>query len=220
MRTEDTAILARAGLALRLQDDRACAVAKQNAGTAVAPIKDAGKGLRADHQRTLECARLEQAIDGRETKDEAGTYGLQIEGRTSGNAETCLYGYCGRREGIVRRGRREHDQVYRLGIDAGSGKRRAGGRKGHVRRGFPVRRDAPLANTGALNNPFVGGVHHPRQLGIGEHPARQITAAAEYHGPQHGHEAAPLTARAGGASLRWRVRLWPILASNSWRTMS
>src|SRR6516165_9876420 len=220
MRAEDAAVLARAGLTLRLQHDRAGTVAEQYAGGAVAPIEDTRKGLRADHQRTLECAGLEQTVDGRKPEHEARTHRLQIEGGTAGNAETGLDGDRGRRKGIVGGGGREHDQIDRLRIEPGGGKRRARGGKRHVRSGFSLCRDAPLANAGALHDPLVGRVHHPRQLGIAEDSARQITATAEHHGPQHGHEAAPPMARAGTASLWWRVRLWPILASNSWRTMS
>src|SRR5262249_36502273 len=220
MRAEDAAVLARAGLALRLQHNRARAVAEQHAGGAVAPIEDARKGFRPYHQGTLECAGLEQTVDSRKPEDEARTHCLQIEGGPMGKAETGLDGDGGRRKGIVWGGGREHDQVDRLRVDSGGGKRRACGGERHVRSGFSLCRDAPLANASTLRDPFVGGIHHPRQLGIGEDSARQITSTAEHHGPQHVHEAAPPTTRAATGSLWWRVRLWPILASNSWRTMS
>src|SRR5260370_7831464 len=128
MRAEDAAVLARAGLALRREHGRAGTVAEQYAGGAVAPIEDARKGLRADHQRTLECAGLEQTVDGRKPEHEARTNRLQIEGGTAGNAETGLDGDRGRRKGIVRGGGREHDQIDRLRIEPGRGKRPAPGR--------------------------------------------------------------------------------------------
>src|ERR1700730_13595556 len=112
MRAENAAVLARAGLTFRLHHDRASTVAEQYAGGAVAPIEDARKGLRADHQRTLECAGLEQTVDGRKPEHEARTHCLQIEGGTAGNAETGLDGDRGRWEGIVGgggRGRRGND---------------------------------------------------------------------------------------------------------------
>src|SRR5439155_16181840 len=101
MRAQDAAVLARSGLTLRLQRDRAGTVAEQYAGGAVVPIEDARKGLRVDHQRTLEFAGLEQTVDGRKPEHEARTRRLQIEGGTAGNAETSLDGDRGRRKGIV-----------------------------------------------------------------------------------------------------------------------
>ena len=87
--------------------------------------------------------------------------------------------------------------------------------------GLALGRDVALADAGALHDPFVGGVDHPRQLGIGEDAARQIAAAAEHDRTQHGHEAAPPTACGVGGSLAaCASSVWPILASSSWRTMS
>src|SRR5437870_119375 len=59
VRGQNTAVFARAVLALRLEHHGASTVAEQNARTAVAPIEDAGKGLRPYYQRTLECPCLE-----------------------------------------------------------------------------------------------------------------------------------------------------------------
>src|SRR5262245_65837677 len=130
MRAEDAAVLARAGLALRLQHDRARAVAEQHAGGAVAPIEDARKGLRPYHQRTLECAGLEQTVDGRKPEDEARTYCLQIEGGPMGKAETGLDRDRGRRKGIVWGGGRKHDQIDRLRVDpCGRTEERRGGKE-------------------------------------------------------------------------------------------
>jgi hypothetical protein len=189
-------ILAGAGLRLRLEHHRSRAVAEQHAGAAVVPIEDARKGLRADHQRALECAGLEQGVDGRKTEHEARAHRLQIEGRAVVDAEPSLNRDRARGKGVVGGGGREHNQIDRLRIHVSRRKRGARGCYCHVGRGFALGRDVPLANAGALRDPLVGGIHHPRQLGIAEDPARQIAAAAEHHGPQQRHEPAPPTARA------------------------
>src|SRR5262249_59175584 len=93
-------------------------------------------------------------------------------------------------KGVVGGGGRKHDKVARLRRGPGGGKRRARRGKRHIRGGSSLRRDAPLANAGALRDPFVGGTHHPRQFGVGEDSARQIAAAAEHPGPPHAPEAA------------------------------
>ena len=154
----------------------------------------------ADHQRPLEGAGLEQAVGGREPEDEARAHRLQIEGGTMGDAETGLDRDGGGRKGIVGSGGGEHDQIDRLRVDPGGGQRLARRGDRHIGRVFPLRRDVALTNAGTLRDPFVGGIDHPRQLGIGEDAARQIAAAAQDHRPQHGHEAAPPTARGETAS--------------------
>ena len=61
-RRQDAAVLAAAELRLRLQHDRAGAVAEQHAGAAVLPVEDAREGLRADHQGALELPGLEEVV--------------------------------------------------------------------------------------------------------------------------------------------------------------
>src|SRR5262249_25831263 len=54
VRCQNTTVFTRTPLALRLEHDGTSAVAEKNTRTAIAPVKDAGKGLRSYHQRTLE----------------------------------------------------------------------------------------------------------------------------------------------------------------------
>ena len=106
-------------LQLRLEHDRAGAVAEQHAGAAVGPVEDAREGLRADHQRALVRAGLEQAVGGGKPEHEARAHRLQIEGRAVGDAEPGLHRDRARRKGVVGRRGREHDQIDRLGVRAG-----------------------------------------------------------------------------------------------------
>ena len=57
------------------------AVSEQHAGAAVGPVEDAREGLRADHQRALVGAALQEIVGGRQRKDEAGADRLQVERR-------------------------------------------------------------------------------------------------------------------------------------------
>ena len=85
-----------------------------------------------------------------------------------GDAELVLHGHGAGRKGIIGRRGGEHDQVDRLRIEVGMGKRRARRMGGHVRRQLAGGGDAPLVNAGALDDPLVGGVDLARQIGIGE----------------------------------------------------
>src|SRR4029077_14278289 len=68
-RCEDTAVLARAVLRLRLEHDRARAVAEQHAGGAVRPIENARERLRTNDNGALELARLEEIVGDRHRVD-------------------------------------------------------------------------------------------------------------------------------------------------------
>ena len=158
MRGQDAAVGWRARLLLRLQHDGAGAVAEQHAGGAVVPVENAREGFGADHQRALERAGAQEIVGGRQRKDEARAHRLQVEGRAMGDAEGGLHGHRGGRKSVVGRRGRQHDQVDRLGVDAGIGERGLGRLDRQVGGQLAVGGDMALANAGALHDPFVGGV--------------------------------------------------------------
>src|SRR5687768_10253676 len=90
-------------LLLRLEHNRARPVAEQDAGRAIAPVKDARESLRANDQGALEVSGLKKTVRGSERKDEARAYGLQIERRAVGDAEAGLDRDCAGRKGLIRR---------------------------------------------------------------------------------------------------------------------
>src|SRR6516225_3122248 len=90
-RTQDAAVLAHAVCALGLEHDSAGAISEKHAGGAILPVDNAREGLRADHQRALECAGLEQAINGGEPKNKTRAHGLQIKRSTVCDSETGLH---------------------------------------------------------------------------------------------------------------------------------
>ena len=183
-----------ARLLLRLQHHRAGAVAEQHAGAAIVPVEDAREGLGTDHQRALEGACAQEIVGGGEREHETGAHGLKVEGRAMIDAEPVLHGDSRRREGVVRRRGRQHDQVDRLRVHAGIAERRLRRLDRQVRGEFALGRDVPLANTGALHDPLVGGVDPRRQLRVGHHLLRQIRATAEHDRTNFRHETASCAA--------------------------
>jgi hypothetical protein len=188
MRGQDAAVLARARLLLCFKHDRARAIAEQHAGGAVVPVEDTGEGLGSDHQRARELARADEAVGGREPIDEARAYRLHVESRAAGHAELGLNRHGARRKGPIGGRGREHDEINRLRIDLGGEERGAGRVQGHVRGGFAGRRDPSFVDAGALHDPLVGGIDGAREFRVGEHPARQVAAAAQHDGAEHRHE--------------------------------
>ena len=61
---------------------------------------------------------------------------------------------------MVRRHRANDDRVQFAGLDAALLERRFGGLHSHVGRRHLGRGDVALADSGALQNPLVGGIHH------------------------------------------------------------
>ena len=212
MRGEDAAIGRRAGLVLRLEHDRAGAVAEQHAGAAIVPVENARERLRADHQRALVGAGAQEIVGGREREDEAGAHRLQIEGRAMMDAERVLDRDRGRRKGIVRRRGRQHDQVDRLRIDAGMFQRRARRVDRQMRRELAFGRDMALPDAGALNDPLVRRIDTGRQFRIGQHLLRQIGAAAQHDRTFRRHETTSCATCACTSAL--------ILVRRSQRTIS
>ena len=84
----------------------------------------------------------------------------------------------------------EHDQVDRLGVDAGVGQRRARRVDRQMRGELALGGDVALPDAGALHDPLVRGVDPRRQFGIGQDPLRQIGTAAEHDRTCCSHETA------------------------------
>src|SRR5262249_7056768 len=202
---QDSAVRAGAGLRHGIEHDRTRPVSKQHASAAIAPIKQTRIGLGPDDKRPLEAPRLKESVGSREREDEAGTYRLQVERRSVGDAEAGLDRDRGGRESVVRRRGCEHDKVDRLRIDIAVDKRSTRSGEPKVRRAFAWRRNPTLANPGTLGDPFVGSVDLPRQFGVGEDATGQVTPAAEHDRASNRHEGT-LSAAVGGGDA---AGSWP-----------
>ena len=165
MRGQHAAILARARLLLRLHHDRAGAVAEQHAGAAIGPVEDAREGLRADHQRALVHAGAQQAVGGGKRVDEAGAHRLQVERRAvlMPSAAWIATAVAGKVLSGV-----EVPTMIRSIDCASTGvvERRPRGLHAEIGGELAVRRDVALADAGALHDPLVGRIDHPRESAL------------------------------------------------------
>src|ERR1700761_3967208 len=81
---------------------------------------------------------------------------------------------------LIRRRGRQHDQIDRLSIDFGVSERGLSRMHGQIGGEFTWRCNAALVDSGALDDPLVRGIDLEREIAVGEHLARQVTAASEY----------------------------------------
>src|SRR5262249_19553849 len=61
-------------------------------------------------------------------------------------------------------------------------------------------RDVPLANAGALDDPLIGGVEHPLEIGVGEDSGRRGRSHARGHGTRHWRHAAGVASCAASSA--------------------
>ena len=155
-----------------LQDRRACAVAEQHAGVAVRPVHDGGQFFRADHQDGVIGARHDELLADLQPVDEAGTRGLHIKGGRPAGADFLLHQAGGVGKGHVRGDGGDDDELDLVGGDAGHFHGALGGVGGEVGGEFVFGRETPFLDAGARDDPFIGGVHHFFQVGVGQHPCR------------------------------------------------
>src|SRR5262249_18472511 len=178
VRRQDAA-LRRAARRDRVQQQRAGAVAEQHAGAAVLPIEDAREGLGAEDERGARLPEAQRVVRDRQRTNEAGAHGLYIDRGPPRHAEARLYLDRRRREGFVRGRGGEHDQVEVAAAHAGALQRLASGVIGKVGGQLAIRRDAPLADPGALADPSIRCIEPRRELIVGNNSLGQISAATD-----------------------------------------
>ncbi|ENN85877.1 hypothetical protein RHSP_17726 [Rhizobium freirei PRF 81] len=151
----------------RFENQRTGAVTEENAGRAIRPIEDAGKRLGADDQHTLGKAAANIGVGSRHRIDETAADGLNIEGKAVMHAEPVLNIDRGCRKGVVRRRRRDDDQIEIVGRHPGIGKSSPCRLFAQRGRGLAFAGYITLTDTGALDNPVIAGVDNLFHLGIG-----------------------------------------------------
>src|SRR5262249_59396426 len=124
-----------------------------------------------------------------------------------GNAEPGLHRDGARRKGVVRRRGCDHDEIDRGRLDMRRSERGARRLDGELGRGLARRRDAALADAGALDDPLVRGLDLPGQLRIAEDVLRQVAADAEHDRTGDAHDAAPATRGGAGGGPCMRLIL-------------
>src|SRR6516164_2362215 len=215
---EHASIIARSGLLLAIEDHRARAIAEQHAGAAVGPIENPRESLGSDHQSARERAGPKQRVRRCQAINKTRTHRLQVERGAVSDAKPGLNRNGACRERIIGRGGGEYDQIDRLGIDASMRKRHLRRAYRHMRGIFARRRNSAFVDTGALNDPVIGGVDLAGEFLVGEDLIGQIAAAAKHHRAKHGHEAAPPSMWPTGCDLTCRASAVRIRAKSSSRT--
>src|SRR6056297_508882 len=163
-------------LGIGLQYRRARAVAEQHAGRAVVPVDHPREGFGTHHENTPGIAGLDVLGGDRKCVDEAGTGGIDIEGAAFTQAETLLYQACSGRKDDIRGGGADDQEVDIRGLDAGVFERDARCLLGQVAGGLAFGCNPPLADAGAIANPFVGSLYQRFEIGVGHYLLRQVTA--------------------------------------------
>ena len=183
---EHAAVVHRGLARLRLEDERRRTVAEQHAGGPVLPVEQAREGLGADHQRALVRAGAEELVGRRDAEDEARAHCLQVEGCAADHAEAGLHLRRHRREGVVRRGGRDDEEVDVGRTEAGVAQRGLGRGERQRRRSLVAAGDVAAGDAGALHDPAVGRVDPLGQFAVADDFLRQAGADAPDDGAQAG----------------------------------
>ncbi len=123
---------------------------------------------------------------------------MNVESRAAQHIQARLDLRGGGRKGFVGRGRRDNDDVDGVGVHARIVKGARRRFEGDIRSRFLFARHVTHFDPGALIDPRIGGIHHFRQIEIGENLCRKKRTAAQNDGSPDSHEA---TAWAAAAPL-------------------
>jgi hypothetical protein len=173
------------GRVLRLEHDRARAVAEQHAGGAILPVEQPAEGLGADHQRAAVRAGADHAVRHLHRVEEARADRGDIERDAIVDSQHRLHLGGGGGEGVVGRGGGQHDQVDVLRRDAGGRDRGDRGVARQRRGGLALARDMAEADPGPLDDPLVGRVDPLGQFGVGDAACGESGTRPRQHGTDH-----------------------------------
>jgi hypothetical protein len=185
MRRKNAPVLVRSLPFSALEHDRSGAIAEQNAGPAVVPVEDAGECLRPNDERPFRLSQANEIVGERHSINEARADRLDIESGAPFHAQLCLHPSGCRREGLVRRGRREHDQVQVRTRDARLFESFLACLNRQVRSHLACRRDPAFTDAGTLTYPLVRRLDCLCEFLVTDHPFRQVAAASGNLRPSH-----------------------------------
>ncbi|MOA02083.1 hypothetical protein D3C78_1215190 [compost metagenome] len=137
------------------KNQRAGAIAEENAGGAVLPVENAREGFGTDHQDALGHAAANIEVGGRYGINEAGTDGLHVEGEAVGHAKTVLDVHRRCRKSVIRGRGGQNDEVDIIRCQAGIVERGTRSSFAEGRGGFTFAGDIALLDARALHDPFV-----------------------------------------------------------------
>jgi len=154
--------------------DRTRPVAEEDARAAIGVIEEAGEELGADDEHVARHAGRHVGAGGGVRVDEARAGSGHVHRRRPAVPDRLLDERRSRRHPVVGRQRGNQDQVDLVGIQARDGDRARAGHGGHARGRLVRGGDPPLADARAADDPLVGGVDDPLEVGVREHGRRRI----------------------------------------------
>ena len=162
------------GIVAGLDDGRAGAITEDHARGAIGVVDDARHDVGADHQRVLARAGGHHLRRRRQRIGESRARGEQVVAPGARRANLVLHQARRARKQHVGRRRADDDEVDVVGREPGAFDRLLGGFGGQVGRRDARLDDVPLTNASALQDPFVAGLDHLFEIGVGEHFRRHI----------------------------------------------
>ncbi len=165
-----------AGLIRGGEHDRPGAVAEEDARGSVGEVGVAAEGFGADHEHVPGHAAGHVGLRGGVSVDEPGARRRQVHRRGALVADGVLDQGRRRRHLVVGRERADDDQIDVVRPEPGSGDGSKPGNRGHAGRRLARPGDAALADTRARDDPFIVGIDHPLEIGVGENLARGVGA--------------------------------------------
>ena len=170
-----------------LEHDRAGAVAEEDAGVAVLVVDDAAEGLGADHQDVFVLPSANEVRAGDQRVNKPAARGHHVKRWRAGDAQLGADETGGRGEDHFRCDGGDDDQLDIFGLQPGRLDGAAGGGGSQRRGGFARAGDATLTDPGPLNDPFVVGFDHLRQVVVGQPAIGKTASRAGEDGAEVGH---------------------------------
>ena len=183
----------------RLQDQRARAVAEENAGSPVGPVHQPAEGFGADDQHAARCPRDDQSIGIGQGKDEAGADRLHVKGKAARHAKLGLDHRRGRRKGQIGGRGGDDDGVNVARRQPRIGQRRLRRPRAQIRSGLPLGGEMAAFDARAAANPFVRRIDQRHEFTVGHHTLGQVMPDALDHGA-YCHSSDPASPALAGAS--------------------
>src|SRR5665213_60730 len=203
------------------QYDGASAVAEQDASCPVSPVHQPRHGLGADQQNRLGLPTANEIIGYRQTIDEAGAHGLNVESRTANHAQARLNFRSDGGECFVRCRRRDNDKVEVVYTYLRVGQRGLRRMEGKIGCRLAFGGNVTAFDAGACANPLVACIDLLREFAVAQHAFRQICTATDNLRSYDAHEApAPDAPAAAATGKTTPARSATILEMTSARTMS
>ena len=142
----------------------------------VPPVDKARERLGANDQCMVDGAGANDLRGHIEAAHPASASRTEVEGSGVGGTQRVLHQTGGGRKEVVEAGAGYNDQIQSGQVQIGHVQCLAGSRQRLGGSVFVFGRNTPLADTGATDNPFIIGIHHLSDVGIGTDFFRHVHA--------------------------------------------